>query len=138
MVIADYRLALSLGVVWLLVASIRRIFRPKGLSSAQSGTWAIPIAAWALQAAGAALTSTQLDLVAGYSRIPIMWMYAASSGLAGLCVMGACFAAMLVGSREPRDSARRGPIIVSAAAWATTAAVWGAVLVREATYIEGR
>jgi len=138
LVITDYALALSLGTVWLLVASIRRLLRPNTLSSAQSGAWAMPLGAWALQAAGAALTTTQIDLVAGASRIPSMWMYAASSALAGICVFGACLGAMLIGSRPPRDSARRGPVIVSAAAWATTAVVWGAVLVREAVYIEGR
>lgn len=138
LVIADYAVALGLAAVWWIVACLRRIHRPAALSSTISSIWFVPVAAWALQAVAAALNSTQLDLTSNVSRVLFTWMYAASSVLAGLAVGAACLAAQLFASRPPRDWGRSRVVILSAVAWAGTAAVWGAVLVRESVFVEGR
>jgi len=90
----------------------------------------VPVAAWALQSLGLALTTTQLDLFRGVSRVPFMLMYATTSVIVGVAILllGLAYTKLLTTTppfAQPRV------MVLSAAAWAGAALAWATVIVRE-------
>ena len=134
-IIEDYAVSLWVALVWLVAAGLRR--RQAGEAGRRSSIWAVPVLAWALQSVAAGLKTTQLDLVAGVSRVPYMCIYAASAAVAGAVVVVACFAADRIRGVSVGDySPRNGALLLCLVAWTGVAVTWGVVLVREAVFVQ--
>jgi hypothetical protein len=130
----DYAWSLTLALLWLIAAIVARATRRIRASAPVSAWWLLPVPAWALQSFGLALTTTQLDLVAGVSRVPFMLMYATTSVVVGVAILllGVAYAKLL--TTAPAFAQRR-ILVVSAAAWTGTALAWVTVIVRELAVI---
>lgn len=130
LILHDYGWSLAISAVWMIAAVVARASRGQRKEVSVSVWWLLPVVAWALQALGAALMTTQLDLVRGASRVPFMLMYAATSVLVGLCILMVGAASTKLLTKRPL-STRTPPLLLSAAAWVGAGLAWLAVIVRE-------
>jgi hypothetical protein len=126
----DYAWSLTIAVLWLVAAVVARATRRRRTATPVSAWWLMPVAAWALQSLGLALTTTQLDLVRGISRVPFMLMYATTSVIVGFAILllGLAYTKLLT---TPPPFAQRHVVVLSAVAWAGAALAWASVIVRE-------
>jgi hypothetical protein len=126
----DYAWSLAVAVLWLIAAVVARATRRRRTATPVSAWWLLPVAAWALQSLGLALTTTQLDLVGGFSRVPLMLMYATTSVIVGVAILllGFAYTKLLT---TPPPFAQPPVVVLSAVAWAGAALAWVSVIVRE-------
>jgi hypothetical protein len=136
LLLKDYAVSLAVAGAWLVVGLLLRRRRRDASMGAISAWWLLPVAAWALQALSAALTTTQLDLVTGASRVPFMVMYAITSVLAGLCVFSASYSAAKLARSGSFTGWRSRPFVLVSAAWIGATVAWCGVIMREILVVE--
>ena len=130
LLLRGYRVSFAVAIVATIAAALVRVHRGSGLSGAASSRWLIPVLVWALQALGAAMTATQLDLVTGLSRVPYMMLDAGTSALAGVSVIALTASSVRLLSRQPLAKQRTALVLFSMA-WGGALVAWLGVIVRE-------
>jgi hypothetical protein len=130
MLFHDYAWSLTIAVLWFIAAVVARANRRCRGATPVSVWWLLPVAAWALQSLGLALTTTQLDLVTGLSPVPFMLMYATTSMFVGVAILLLGLTDTKLLTTSP-PCAQRPIVVLAAAAWAGTGLSWATVIVRE-------